>query len=468
MSKEIDKIIGACKLEKKGPYNAFEVCPLLSQLFNCQIHIIEGLQSKQAAMISFPSQFDSNLPQLILVKVEPNHVTFVSNLKMFFRHFNKRICFSCLKTFSPRYRHVCLIGHCFSCRRRYVHDESKITNDPFFEFCDSQIKGREVAVPITCIKCNAYSLSEECHKGHKRVCGKDTAKGRAGYICPDCGTFSYTGFPNAEMAKLKHSCNPGRKNCKICGLVLYENHQCLIKPSEATNKWPNLAFFSFSYKYLAQCKDCYHIKKKFLEENNITWNELLKHEQLETLVCEIHLNNYNCDAEPNMAVIYKEVERGIFLRYVITEDNLVISKQSEKKIDALYFPKDFNGLKPFTTFDSYLKKTKSFETSRNNLIAKSKKSLIENFLLLITQPEWQNTTFLSYGANNCSNLSILKGFLELDLIPFVLQNGNKVNLVYLEFLQLRFLNASSFISGGLEDWCAMFEHDEEIYYFPEK
>jgi len=469
MTKEIEQVIKHCKIPKIGPYNAYDVCPLLSDFFKCQIHLIEGMQSKNASIVSFPSKFDDSLPQIVLFKVENDHVTFVSNLKMFFRHFNKRICFGCFKTFSPRYKHLCLKYTCFPCRRLYGSESTYHFSDPYFEYCDSAILDKLLSIPFSCPKCFISITTENCKKGHITVCGnpENDSKGRAGFNCPNCGTFFYKGFPNAEMARLKHSCDPSKKNCKLCGLVIHENHQCLIKPKEHTKKWPNLAFFAFSYKFLSQCKACYEIKKVFLEKNKLTWRELNCHEQFENLQCDAHLISSKYEPEPNLAVIYKEEQRGIFTQYIVSENGLEIYQREKKQINAPYFSNNIE--KPeFSSFKSYVRPIKSFEISRKNIEEKKKKSMIENFLLLVTQPEWQNTTFLSFGANKSANLIILKGLLKLDLIPFVVQKGNRVNLVSLDFLELRFLDASAYINGGLEEWCEMFELDEKVHYFPEK
>jgi len=404
-----------------------------------------------------------------LFKVEIDHVVFVANLKMFFRHFNRRICFNCYKTFSPRYKHVCK-NICFSCRRTYLSKSAQFSSDPFFEYCDVNIELKEcLDIPIECPKCHGYSWSAHCRKGHIQICAKSPdAKGRAGYFCPDCGDFSYSPFPNAEIAKLKHSCNPTIKNCKACGAVLGQNHQCLIKQEVPTSKWPNLAFLAFSYKFSSQCKECFDIKETFCKESNLTWSDVINHENYDTLVCKRHNKISNFDPEPNLAVIYKEIERGIFKQYVVTEDLLNLSPCEEKIISCPYYSKTFNGEKPFLLPDTTPKKFTGLEISRKNLKGLKNKTMIQNFLLLVTQPEFQNTTFLSFNANNSSNQTILKGLLEIDLIPFVIQKGNKVNLISVEFLNLRFLNASAFIVGGLEEWCTMYELENNLHYFPEK
>jgi len=465
MLKEINTIIKSCNIPESGPYDAYEICPLLSEFLKCQIHIIEGLQSKNASILSFPSKFTSSLPQIVLFKVNTDHVTFVSNLKMFFRHFNKRICFGCFKTFSPRYRHVCK-QICFSCRRPYSSPDTYFFSDPYFEYCDSENETKLLSIPILC-KCRSVSTTEKCRAGHINICGN--TKGRAGYFCPDCGKFFFSPFSNAEEARLKHSCNPNTKNCKTCRVVLDDNHQCLITKETATSKWPCLAFFSFSYKHLAQCKECYVIRNEFAEKNNLTWKDLLLHEQFETLVCKKHLLKFDKDPEPNLCVIYKEVERGIFKQYVVTEDSLnILTIKNDEYITALYVPDNFSTTKPLVTSEFYKNNVNSFEMSRENVKKFKQKTMIQNFLLLITNPDWQNTTFLSYNANNSINVSILKGILEFDLIPSVIQNGNKVNLISLDFLEIRFLNASSFVAGMLEEWCEMFKLKEKLHYFPEK
>ncbi|EPS63716.1 hypothetical protein M569_11068 [Genlisea aurea] len=179
------------------------------------------------------------------------------------------------------------------------------------------------------------------------------------------------------------------------------------------------------------------------------------------------MSMWQATLEPNVVVIIKETERGIFKTTVLSENKLdleSVAPQDDFQVD--YVPK---GVVPpkFVTFSSYKPNSESIKHSRKNLDGRKNKNLMEKLILEITGPEYQGTTFLCLNASETSHSFLLKGFTALDLRPFIIQNGNKVNLISIDVLDLRFLNASSFFPGILEDIAKDFAPGEELHYFPE-
>ena len=464
---KVDELILACDLHHSGPYNVHEVVPKICEFYDIQVHVICGLQTKNASVLSFPPQFDDTKLQIILEKTSQQHVTLISNLKTFFRHHKKRLCFECCKTFHQTYRHFCTKKSvCFACRRFFCTKETNFQNDKYFEYCDSQIEDKFLAVPSICNLCNMVCLTANCEKGHKNQCGViKTSKGRMGFYCNTCRKHFRHGFLNSEDAKNNHVCSVGISRCYNCKFLKEENHQCPIKKEQATKEIPNLACFAFSFKSLEQCNNCLNVRKLFKAENNLTWQEVYQHEKFATLICETHESLQNASVEPNVAVIYKETARGVFTQIVVTEDALQINVEKGEQIVYNYLPSNV-AVKEIKICENYEKKAAGMLKRLDILRAKTNKTLIHNFLLLITQPQWQNTTFLSLNANNCTNLAVLKGFIEIDVMPYVIENGNKVNLVSVDFLNLRFLNASAYLAGSIEEIRDQFNLQDDVYYFP--
>jgi len=471
LKQKVDELITACHLNQSGPYNVHEVLPKISEFLGIKVHLICGLQTKNASVLSFPPNFDDRKPQICLEKVSEHHVILISNLKTYFRHQKKRLCFECCKTFHQTYRHFCTKRTiCFACRRFFCTKETEIHNDKYFEYCDGQIEENFLTDPIICPLCNLGSLTENCKIGHKNECGvTNTSKGRMGFYCNTCKKHFRYGFSNSEDAKNNHVCNVDLIRCYNCKFFKEENHQCPIKKQTATKEFPALAFFAFSFKALEQCHDCLNIRKRFKEENQLTWSQLYQHEKFPTLVCTSHELFQDKFVEPNVAVIFKEIKRGVFQQIIVTEDALKEEAAEDfndsENLTFNYLPSNLK-TSELNFSENYCHKGEGLIKRLQNLQGQANKTLVQNFLLLITQPQWQNTTFLSLNANNSSNLAVLRGFIDIDILPYVIENGNKVNLVSVDFLKLRFLNASAYLDGTIEEVRQQFNLEEDVYYFP--
>lgn len=465
---KVKELIQLCNLSKEGPYNVHDVLPTICDVLNIQVHIICGLQTKNASLLSFPPTFDNSKIQIVLEKLYDHHVTLISNLKTFFYYNKKRVCFECSKTFHFSYRHLCTKKKvCFACRRFFSSKETELRNDPFFEYCDGEIEEKFLLVPSECNKCNIVSITKSCEDVHKKICGiREETKGRSGYYCNICQKHFKFGFQDSLDAQVNHVCDPTTVKCYTCKLTKEESHQCPIKKELPTKDLPILAFFAFSYKALEHCKDCLKKQQDFRETFNLTWSELYTHSEFSSLVCDSHMLITDTIVEPNCAVIYKEVQRSKFQKIILGEDDLDLQIVDEEDLYLTYLPANIQK-SDFNLSLDYKGNVAGMLKSLEILKQKKKKTLIDNFLLLITQPQWQGTTFLSLNANNCTNLSVLKGFIAMDIMPYVIENGHKVNLISIDFLKLRFLNASAYFTGTLEEIHTEYGLAEDLYYFPD-
>ena len=458
MLKKLAHFSKACNICFTEQIDLHESISKIADHFKCQIHLVQGFAAETASILSYPDEFDSSRPQIVLENLIGNHVTLVTNLNQFFRHFDRELCFVCRKTFSIGYRHWCTMKNCLSCRLPLKTEKTIKQLDPFFKFCDSQIvKENRLRIPRTCSICNTILYSELCQKYHSSLCGLK-GQGRSGYFCPLCKNFFKLGFENALVAKANHACNRNTKNCRLCKSPQLSNHQCLVKPTSHTTSIPKLAFFVFSFQSSENCTDCFLLRDNFRIEKNISWKELNLSKNFLSLVCNNHKLSSNLDSKPNAAVILSEVSAGKFERTILFGDDLNPDYQGIKSTENFdYIPFEFTSA--FSTKTKNEKLKREIELIISLLNEKKFKSVQEKFLLEIIQPKYKNTTFLSFNADKLHNQVILNSFAELNLIPFVIQDSGKVKMISFRTLKIRFYNASSFLEGTLEDRISQFSLD---------
>jgi len=321
--------------------------------------------------------------------------------------------------------------------------------------------------PPTCPTCNINLLSQLCQNSHKPICGLK-GQGRAGYYCVTCNNFFKHGFKNAADAKDNHICNKNVKRCRFCKEQKKINHQCLVKDVYKTSLVPKLAFFVFSFKSAENCIECHLLREKFKLEKQLTWLQLYMNENFMSLVCKKHELSSNFETTPNAAVILSEISPGSFKRKVFFDDALNPESLEHELFENFnYIPEKISTMS--NSFEREKKKLRpELEMIASSLKEKKLKTVIDKFLIEIINEEYKNTTFLSFDAERLNNHVILKAFSDLNVIPFVIQSGGKVKMVSIRSLNMRFLNASSFIEGPLEDWVAQFSLDCELHYFPDK
>lgn len=470
---QTSKLIQDCQLPSEGPYVVQEVLPIISQQLDVQIHLINSIQSKQASVESFPSKFDATKKQIVLHHIAPHHASYVYDLKATFRYFKKQVCFSCQETFWFNYQHVCKKSEtCFSCRRNYRKPNDCLQVDPFFDSCDSQIEECMLDVPAQCDKCNIPIVTSSCLFSHKKICGiGETSKGKVGFFCNGCNQFfgkNKSGFANCMEAKAKHNCQNTPQRCFLCRNFKEDNHQCPIDKTKSTKKWPNLAFVSFGFKTNQSCVECFKAKECFMLANAMTWKEVYAHEMYPKLVCDLHKEHWQAISEPNVAVIYREIERGSFEKKIIAEDGFEVLDEKSPLLAFPYLSNDFKDSPNFKIESSYKKPCKSLILARESIEAQTQKTLLDKLMLEFTSPVYQNYSVLCLHAGDQAYSFILRGLTDLYLRPYIIQNGNKINLIAVDCLDLRFLNASSYLSGTLEDIAEDFAPKENIDYFPNK
>ena len=413
--KLVETAIYTHNLPQRGPYTFEAVVPKLAQFYETQVHLIKGIQEKAAVITSFPPTFDDTLPQIYLLKTSDEHVILIKNKKTFVNN-NRTFCFECKKTFSRRNRHNCANrATCFNCLCFFSTEDTKNYNNTDLLFCDSQIEAKILSEPFNCEKCELTFFSNKCFRLHISLCGK-TGDGRRGWKCHKCNTFFRAGKKTSLQLKTEHICNYS-KYCSYCFKTHSDrNHFCQITKESPNKIWPNLIFFAFQYSSIssANCEDCFQKRNNFALSYGLSWKEMLLHSNYSTTLCDTHSSRTDCQ-NPNVCVILKERERGKFEQFIFCDDDLISdlqilgTDQTKCILDFQYFSKDIE--QPIVNerrdgvYANTPRMTENFENQLEKLKEKKMKTMLEKFVILVSQNSWRNSVFISHNGDISHNVS---------------------------------------------------------------
>ena len=275
---------------------------------------------------------------------------------------------------------------CFACRRRFQYETTYTNSFWKKHFCD--IKINKTDKKKQCHRCSLILYSSHCEKGHKRLCN---GRGHFGWYCLKCKHFTYK-TENLTSQELKNNHKCGFTTCRTCRQPiepkLEETHLCPIRKEKSTKFWPSLAFINIEFCEFNSddCMVCFELKKTFKEEKQLTWKEVFEHKLFPSLICVDHQYK-QAVFEPLIFSVNKENRnnRGVFSNFTISD----ICKKDE----------DTNILN-FNYF-SALKKPNKFVPSKTiskTILGFQKKlkddNITHNFLSLLFDEEWTNTTFV--------------------------------------------------------------------------
>ena len=347
---ELNLLLEKTKLPNYGPYNLVETTKILSEKFNCQFFIFDGMDNSNKLIHMFPEEFNDSLQPIYLFQPHeaPNHVVFIRNLKSYFKA-NVKVCFGCKKFFQTyNYRHLCPKKTCcFSCRRFFASESTYLHEKIISEFCDKNIS---LEKEFLCIRCNVTCYSLNCSQAHKLIC---CGQGSFGFKCLKCNKFTYRhGKISGTDLKNMHVCGED-KSCLYCRELKSENHLCKLQKETFVKSNVKLAF----------------IGMEFVD----------------------HLT------EPILAIIYRENKKGFFSKYEFN----AFQCEPCLQISTNFF--QYSSKENFTSADNNkekLKMTQDFRTNSTNLQNKIASELSDKILQLIISLEWQNTTFICQDENS--------------------------------------------------------------------
>ena len=122
LSAELVNFLEKTKLSGNGPFEILSTAKIISQTFNCQIFIFDGISNSKKLCFMYPKEYNPSLIPIYLYKPNdnPTHVLFIKNLNSYFRG-NFRVCLACKRTFRSTVNvHLCCkLKCCFACRKFY-------------------------------------------------------------------------------------------------------------------------------------------------------------------------------------------------------------------------------------------------------------------------------------------------------------------------------------------------------------
>ena len=160
----------ACSISFTGPHIMDDVLPIIAKVLNVQIHVIHSLEGRKCQIESFPQGHNYDLPRIYLYLIRPNHVVLIDNLKAFFIHNKRFVCFDCKKTFGYHIRttHRCQVRqNCFNCDGVFLTPTTKQIENEITVYCNA--KQTDNFVPeFNCDKCNLTFQTHLCYNNHKK------------------------------------------------------------------------------------------------------------------------------------------------------------------------------------------------------------------------------------------------------------------------------------------------------------
>ena len=451
-------------LSPNGPYCFNDLVPLLANHYNCQIHLINGIEQRDVNILSYPEIFDSSLHQIYLLETLSNHVILISNLKTFFNQ-NKKICFECKKCFSRNHFHNCQSKEmCHNCKSFYSNLNT--IDIPAVCFCDSQISTQLLEPPLVCNKCEMVFVTQKCYNLHIPIC-------HSRWHCQICSRTFNLAPKSSQQIKAEHVCGKTSK-CKYCReeYASDDYHLCAIPKIKGDRYWPNLVFYQFAYQNFnsSNCLQCFNLKQQYCDQNQVDFKDFRKQKLFGSILCPIHLTKSVSNHKPNACVLFRETSRGHFKQYTICDDNLLSDEEIKNGCDLHFSYSDSSVELPYQNVNlggRKLSRSKDLTCKLELLEGKTQKTMLEKILLLVTQKDWENSVYISHQAQMVNLPSILETFLTIGIRPNIIQKGSSLHSIEIEILKIRFLNGSSYFTGSVEEICKQFEIPFEPVYFPE-
>ena len=240
-----------------------------------------------------------------------------------------------------------------------------------------------------CPRCNLNLKSLHCEKLHRSVC---YGAGHFGWFCDKCSHFTYkTENLTSDQIKNFHEC--GITICRLCRKSYKSdsenNHLCPLRLEKPTKYWPHLAFLNVEFLdyNVDDCSACFELKNEFRIEQSLSWKQLFEHKRFPELSCEMHISR-EFFIDPLMFIIYKEhtINKGQFIRHVLSHYD--VDKQCQTVLNINYFH-EVQNVSKFVP-----KKQLTFFQKTIKSQLKEQTSLTSQFLSLILDDEWSNTTFI--------------------------------------------------------------------------
>lgn len=447
LKNEIDQFCQSSNLPLLGLREMEPTVKKFQSHFDCQIIVIKSMQGNRPELY-MTKMFDLENPRIYLY-LQNNHIYFINNLKLFFGHFKKTICFWCKRFFSLnmcRQPHKCNLTPqtCSLCYGILVKPKVQIQPDEILKYCDNVGK----AVFITCRKCKHSFKSTNCFQGHLRRC--------KGFKMPNCCLQCNAYLPQNDQST--HDCNVKKYRCFTCFKFIERSHACEILKVKKTLEWPLIAVLLMQYKTQSnfeKCGDCFQLKLKFAKDNNLDLKELCEHSQYKSIVCPFHLETMGFNIA-NSIVVWIETARFFFEQFSFLDDSMQPWQNSAQHTLIEYGrPNEAQsfGKSP---------KNKSFTNLKQmqNMLAEQK------FFNFLVSGKIFNVCFLV--EDNVVMFKLLDIFLSNNCQPLCIQRGRKIYALELTQFKIKFLNFTNYVPGQFSEWLCQFGLKAVTPFFPQK
>lgn len=457
--REVKKICAEIGLEYKGPHELRPTLKALSENLKTNLIVITTLEGLQPQLICYPEHFDETLPRLyFLLKLNdesPNHIMAIDNLSTFFKAHKKAICLRCNKYYHTAWsvnRHKC--KHATSCRNCFgfafnaltVKDES----EPWW-YCDTLTETFQSHVNLTCVKCGNVFQSTICFDNHFKYFCKSQSYF---YKCPVCQKSISMRKRSLEQIQAEHRCDADEKFCTVCNKTLPLYHICPIKKTKKDKLWPNLAVLSVTFEdaVSSMCQLCYSKQTQYLKDNNLSYAQLFKSPQYQTLLCDGHKTQKVSAA--NVIKIFYETDRFSFFGRTFSNNDFLAGVTNLNETITCTYSSTFK-------FKAESANKSQVQTVLNT---KNSKSVSNQFLHFLKGSNWEYYTFLIH--TNEEMIWLLDFFLSNSLNPTAIQKGRTVKKISLANRKIDFILFENYCKGSLNELSSQFNLNRSTYYFP--
>ena len=450
----------------EGPHDPLTVLPKLANYFKIQIHLIQSMDGlRKVPLLSFPDGNDLTRFRVYLY-LQPNHILLIDNLKQFFNHHKRRICFDCGQFAQFLFRansHKCHARlNCLRCLGCFKSDSTVKVPNEIIAFCDSKNKNEPL---LSCLKCKFVFKSETCFNNHKTACKQNRLKVK----CSKCNVYwTSMSKEKSDILKSSHTCGVLPRLCQICKELKVETfHVCKIKKEKIHDSWPNLGFINMKFKFNSSgnCQNCFSIKETFMKANNLSYKELFNHSQFETLICEDHKTIF-VKEEPNLISIYTEQkDRLTFKHQLFKEDSIVISPEENDLSFEYCQNAPEMSTNVFKERRSMKEMSKTFYHYLNNV--SKEMSPLDKLVLFLCDKKNNLSNFTFVVENNKAMFALLRYFLNVQVVPFIIQQETNIILLEVSGLRIKFILRTSYLKGSAFDIGSQYGVKFEKCFFPD-
>ena len=457
----IDEFCYRAQVNRKGPHDLHATSKLFSEIYNCQVILINSLDGCKPQFTMFPSQINYELNRIYLY-VKGDHVLLIDKLNAFWRHEKKTICFGCKNVHGMwnnyLHQHKCpQLNRCNLCSTLLKTDKTILIPHEAI-FCDSKIVSESDSIP--CQQCDNNFPSLTCFSNHLTRCKKKLMPSK----CCHCNIW----IP--PSCRDLHVCGVQLRRCRTCFTLAAPDHECLVLKRTESKQWPIVATLSMSFKStnMSDCQKCYEARLNRATELNVSFNQFAKDQSFLSVTCDNHAWGFSEQSKANAISMWKERSRFSFEHFTFVDDVLEQTVAEQNSEDAYLKHRLYTYCshpKPFLSTSGKNKKSKVISETLNAVKSATFQTAEKKFFQHIVRGDLQNCTILTDSDQVMHKL--LEIFLTFEVEPDILQKGRQVFCLELTQFSVKFLNFSHYAPGGLELWLKQYNVQNEYAYFPE-